>query len=203
VIGREPVIFAGWALAGSTAPTGVDVVLDRGRRRFEAVVGGDRPDVPQNLGEPGATTACGWMAPVDLSTEAAGDLRVQVVVTDEPNRSEVVAECLFVVFGDSIAGAIDAPTNGSLIKGDLLVVHGWASSADGLASIDIQQDGIVLGQACLGIPRVHEREHERDRYGPICGFEFRGRTRPRENLVPRRDLRVGHPSNRRRARGLH
>ncbi len=174
VVDRGHVVFRGWALVGSQTPTGVDVVVNHGRQRISAGLDHDRPDVPLNLGEPSATTACGWTALVDLSSEPAGDLRVQIVATGTSGRQRIVADRLFALRGDGVSGRIEIPANGAILEGDLLLVRGWASSVDGLASIDIELDGNVLGQARLGLPRLDVHESSPGRYGPACGFEFRG-----------------------------
>jgi D-inositol-3-phosphate glycosyltransferase len=169
-----PVMFTGWALAGSNTPAAVGIIVNQGSARMSARVGHDRPDVPFNLEEPWTTAACGWAALVDLAFEPAGDLRVQVMATDASGRHRVVADRLFALRGAGLSGAIDAPVRGAILEDDLLVVAGWASSVGGLASIDVELGEVLLGQARLGLPRLDVYEQAQGRYGPICGFEFRG-----------------------------
>lgn len=168
---RGPVLFGGWALAGDDPPTSVEIVVNEGRR-FPALVGGDRRDVPLNLGEPQVSGACGWSALVDLSAEPVGDVRIQVVAAGATG-SGVVTDRLFVLRGDGTVGTIDQPVDGGRIDGDLLVVRGWTHSVDGLAWVDAKLDGHPLGRARLGMPSPRPHAYDPRRFGPADGYELR------------------------------
>ena len=172
VVQRTTVAFHGWALIGTVAPSKVTVVVNGGRR-VEAEVGDVRADVPEYLGEPAATAACGWMAAVDLTREPAGDLRIQVEVAEPHRLPRVIVDRLYALRGDGLTGAVDEPADGAVVPGRVLAVRGWAHALDGVARVEVYVDGHNLGPARLGLPRPDLHGQDPTRYGPALGWEFR------------------------------
>jgi glycosyltransferase involved in cell wall biosynthesis len=172
VVGRGPVVFMGWAVVGTSPPASVEVVIDERRRVIAAELGIARPDVPIYRGVPETTSTSGWTATVDLADEPTDDLQVRVVVTDDTGRAEVVVDRSLGLRRDPPFGLIE-PSDGAVIRGDLLIVRGWAKLGDA-ASIDIEVDGVILGRARLGVLLADSSEEVPTQYGPACGFEFRG-----------------------------
>ena len=80
VLPRQPQMFQGWALDGSRPVSRVELTFNRSTT-LEADLGAHRPDVPEVLGEPEASVACGWSAWVDLARWPEGNLEVSVTVS--------------------------------------------------------------------------------------------------------------------------
>lgn len=139
-----------------------------------ARIGGDRPDVAASLGIGEAGRGCGWSATIDLTSEPAGELRVQVVAYSRSMVRRVVVDRLYMLRSAGIVGFIDAPQDDERIIGDLLIVRGWSWSPSGVATVELDLDGTALGRARLGISRPDVRAHNPQRYGPITGWEYRG-----------------------------
>ncbi len=192
VLYRAPVLFQGWALAGSATPASVSVVING--LRTSAEVGAIRPDVPIRLTEPTVTTACGWTASVDLSRVPLGDLTVQVVVAAPGMPERVVCERLFALRGDEVQGFIDLPIDGTVVRGNVLTIRGWAHTVAGVARVDVYVDGENVGPARLGLTSRHAHAHDPTRFGIAGGWSLRfvlgtGPPGPRDIAVTVTDLR--------------
>jgi len=143
-----PVRFRGWALDGLDPVAAVDIVLD-GERRVAARLGQPRPDVPVGLNLPGATSATGWIASVDLAGRPASRLRVQVVARGRSGGERVLLDDTFAVREERVAGALDPPA----VVGNVVTVQGWAVAAGrGPAAVEIELDGVPVGRARLRVP---------------------------------------------------
>jgi glycosyltransferase involved in cell wall biosynthesis len=152
----------------------VDIILNE-QTTVRADLGRERPDVPVVLNEPGAAVSCGWSAIIDLTPWPLGDLRVKVVATSRSGVSAVIAHRLFTLKGEGFEGHLDAPREGSELRGDLLVVQGWATIGQQPASrIDIDLNGRRAGRARLRLVRPDVERHGAGRLGPVTGFEYRG-----------------------------
>jgi glycosyltransferase involved in cell wall biosynthesis len=79
-----------------------------------------------------------------------------------------------VVVDAPLPGGIDTPLEGVGIKGDLLVIAGWAWADGGPAGrVEISVDGRLAGNARLRLLRP-DIEAAFPSLGPFAGFEFRG-----------------------------
>jgi glycosyltransferase involved in cell wall biosynthesis len=175
---REAVAFDGWALVGNRTVAEVEIVLND-RTTVRATLGGARPDVRENLHEPGVALSCGWIATVDLTHWPLGDLRVKVIATSRSRRSSVIGNRVYTVTGEGFEGHIDEPRDGAEIDGDLLVVKGWATVGHRPVSrLDVSVDGRLLGFARLRVIRRDVELHSGGRLGPVTGFEYRALVPP-------------------------
>ena len=171
---REVVEFDGWALVGKRTVAEVEVVLND-RTTVRATLGSARPDVRENLHEPGIAVSCGWIATIDLTQWPLGDLRVKVIATSRSRRSSVIGNRVYTVTGEGFEGHIDEPLDGAEIDGDLLVVKGWATVGHRPVSrLDVYVDGRWFGLARLRVIRRDVELHSGGRLGPVTGFEYRG-----------------------------
>lgn len=172
---RDVTNLGGWALIGKHPPASVLVVLNDAVK-CEAEIRLDRPDVAVGLGEGDVDADCGWRATVDLRVLPPGEARVQLLVRadeDEPQTWVCVADLVYPLRGHGIVGNIDAPKDDARIVGELLSVTGWAHTPRTINSIEVECDGVILGQARLGLSRPDVESAETG-IGPLCGFEFRG-----------------------------
>jgi D-inositol-3-phosphate glycosyltransferase len=184
---REAVTFDGWALVGQRQVAAVDVVLND-TTAVRATLGTARPDVRENLHQAGAAIACGWTTSIDLTSWPLGDLRVKIVATSRSGMSSVIGHRLYTVTGEGFEGHIDRPREGEEIRGDLLVVQGWATIGHRPVSrIEVHLGGRRVGLARLRLVRRDVERHASGRLGPVTGFEYRGVVCP----VPSEDLEIG------------
>lgn len=178
---REPVAFDGWALVGKRTVATVDIILND-LTTVRATLGHARPDVPVVLNEPGAAVSCGWSAIIDLTPWPLGDLHVEVVATSRSGIRSVIGHRLYTLKGEGFEGHLDTPQEGSEVRGDLLVVRGWATIGQQPASrIDIDLNGRPTGRARLRLARSDVERRGSGRLGPVTGFEYRGIISPRDD----------------------
>jgi D-inositol-3-phosphate glycosyltransferase len=184
---REAVAFDGWAIVGKRTVAEVEIVLND-RTTVRATLGRARPDVRENLHEPGVAVSCGWIATVDLTHWPLGELRVKVIARSRSRRSSVIGNRVYTVTGSGFEGHIDEPRDGTQIDNDLLVVKGWATVGHRPVSrLDISVDGRRVGLARLRVIRRDVELHSGGRLGPVTGFEYRGVVPP----GPSMDLAIG------------
>jgi D-inositol-3-phosphate glycosyltransferase len=171
---RELVAFDGWALVGRRAVAAVDIVLND-LTTVRAALGVPRPDVSASLHEPRAALACGWTSRIDLAPWPLGDLRVKVIARSRSQMSSVIGFRMYTLVGEGFEGHVDEPREGSVIRGDLLVVQGWATiGGRPVARIDVHLNGRRAGRARLRTVRWDVERHASGRLGPVTGFEYRG-----------------------------
>ncbi len=132
----EHTAFCGWALDGLRPPSAVEILVSR-QRGGPAQLGLRRPDVPVNLGEPGASSECGWAGSVDLIGWPDPDVHVQIVVTGQGGTKATLMDYVFRVRDDENAES-KAATRLDLSALDqaleVLREAGWASSQMSAAS---------------------------------------------------------------------
>ena len=170
---RGPVRFRGWALEGDRRPARVELTFSDATT-IEAELGEERPDVPRNLGQPRATSACGWSAWMDFAAWPQDDL--QVTVTAVPRRgSPVRLKSQSFRLTSGLAGYIDIPRDGQEVHGDSLAVWGWAY-IDGRnpARVEVSINGLPVGRASLRLPRPDVAGIPGRGFGPLTGFGYRG-----------------------------
>lgn len=171
---RESVVFEGWALVGRRVIASVDIVLNE-MTSVRATLGQLRPDVPMNLGDPGAAIACGWKSTIDLTQWPLGDLRVKIIATSRSGMSSVIGHRHYTLTGDGFEGHLDEPREGAEVQGDLLVVQGWATIGHRPVSrIDVHLNGRRVGLARLRVVRRDVELRASGGLGPVTGFEYRG-----------------------------
>jgi D-inositol-3-phosphate glycosyltransferase len=173
-VAREVVAFVGWALVGQRTAAAVDIVLND-LTTVRATMGAPRPDVRASLREPRAAVACGWTSNIDLTSWPLGELRVKVIATSYSGMSSVIGHRLYTVTGDGFEGHLDEPREGAVIRGDLLVVQGWATiGRRPVSRIDVLLNGRRAGLARLRLVRRDVERHASGDLGPVTGFEYRG-----------------------------
>jgi glycosyltransferase involved in cell wall biosynthesis len=166
--------FSGWALEGDERQARVELTFN-GRTTVEAELGHERPDVPRNLRRPHATSACGWSAWADLAAWPPGDLHVTLTGFTVRGQPVQLESRSFRLTDSRLAGSVDMPRDGDEIRGDGLVVRGWAS-IDGrsAARIEVCVNGRPAGRARLRIPRPDVSGTSTCGFGSLTGFEYRG-----------------------------
>ena len=169
---RALVYFSGWALEGDELPARVELTFN-GATTVEAKLGHERPDVPRSLGQPRATSACGWSAWVDLAAWPERDLEVTITAFTKRGRPVWVESRSFELTGSGFVGSLDTPRDGEEVQGDSLVVQGWASiDGRGPARVEVSIDGLPVGRARLRVARPDVAIPGRE-LGPLAGFEYR------------------------------
>ena len=170
---RALVYFSGWALEGDELPARVELTFN-GATTVEAKLGHERPDVPRSLGQPRATSACGWSAWVDLAAWPEGDLEVTITAFTKRGRPVWVESRSFELTGSGFVGSLDTPRDGEEVQGDSLVVQGWASiDGRGPARVEVSIDGLPVGRARLRVARPDVAAIPGRELGPLAGFEYR------------------------------
>jgi len=165
--------FSGWALEGDTRPASVELTFN-GATTVTAKLGHQRTDVPRNLRQPRATSACGWSAWVDVGTLPQGGLEVAATAFPSRGRPVRLSSRSFRLTND-LTGSIDIPGDGQEVYGDSLDVRGWAY-IDGRnpARVEVSINGSPVGRASLRQPRPDLADIRRRGSGLLSGFEFRG-----------------------------
>jgi glycosyltransferase involved in cell wall biosynthesis len=155
----------------------VELTLD-GVTTVTAKLGRERPDVPRNLRQPGATSACGWSVWVDLAAWQRSDLHVTVTAFPRIGRPVRLKGRSFRLT-TSLLGSIDIPREGEEVYEDGLVMRGWAY-LDGRspARVEVSIDGLPVGRASLRMPRPDLAGLSGRGFGPLSGFEYRGSLPP-------------------------
>ena len=170
---RGPQLFLGWALDGDRCASKVELTFN-GTTTVEADLGMRRPDVPEKLGAPHASPACGWSAWVDLAEWPVGVLHVNMTASGVSGRRFGLGERTFRLAGTGLAGSLDIPAEGADVTRELFVA-GWASTGHtGVARVEISVDGQTVGRARLRIPRPDVASVPAYDFGPLTGFEYRG-----------------------------
>ena len=172
--------FSGWALEGDERQARVELTFN-GRTTVEAELGHERPDVPQNLHRPHATSACGWSVWMDLATWPPGDLHVTLTGFTTRGQPVQLESRSFRLTDSRLAGSVDMPRDGDEIRGDGLVVRGPGppSMAGVPARVEVCVNGRPAGRARLRIPRPDVTGTS------TCGFGSLNRVR-----VPRHSPRL-------------
>ncbi len=161
--------FRGWALDGSDTPARVEIIVG-GQKRLAAQLGLSRPDVPENLNEPEASSDCGWSCTVDLAAWPDLDVSVQVVATGRHGEVATLFDRTLRLIGSGVL--LDSPADGQVISDGLLTVRGVALVEGRYPSrVDVEVDGCVAGRARLRLPRF-DVEAAKERFGPFAGFEY-------------------------------
>ncbi len=159
---------------GKRTAASVDIVLND-ETTVAATLGRPRPDVRVSLDEADAAVACGWMAAIDLSAWPVGDLRVDVIARSRSGAATAIGRRIYALQAEGFEGHLDEPREGTEIRGDLVVVRGWATVGHRPASrVEVSLNGRPAGRARLRVLRADVDRHSSGRLGPVTGFEYRG-----------------------------
>ncbi len=146
-------LVSGWAACGNGIDR-VEVEID-GRPEGQAEYGRGRPDVAAEYHGIPVNTGFGFERTIPGLAGASHEVRV-IAVSHAGDRKELVviveppaaAAFRFELDGPATRdGAAVDPVTGRL------VIEGWALARDGMASIDVELDGALLGQAHYGTAR--------------------------------------------------
>jgi beta-N-acetylglucosaminidase len=161
----------GWFLDLSGVSS-VEILVD-GQSMGQAQYGFSRPDVLQVLPEYQNANA-GYEFALDTHKLSNGWHSITVRETGKNGaRSELQSISVNVknAVNLDLVGFMDAPSNGSIIKG-ISTVRGWFLDDDGIARVDVLVDGKIVGQAQYGQYRPDVQRFYPEYNNANAGYEF-------------------------------
>ncbi|WP_419955258.1 Ig-like domain-containing protein [Neobacillus niacini] len=161
----------GWFLDGSGVSK-VEVLVD-GQIFGQAQYGGYRPDV-QNVLPQYQNAYGGYEFALDTFKLSNGWHSITVRETGKNGASSELQSININVKNAvnlDLVGFLDAPANGSVIKG-ISTVRGWFLDDDGIARVDVLVDGQFAGQANYGLSRTDVQRFYPEYNNANGGYEF-------------------------------
>lgn len=151
VVQSNQLQLRGWALHQDGVEK-INVYLDD---QFigEATYGILREDVALVYPTIQGSEKSGFQMELDMSENENGSYLISIEAVTKTGTKGIVTKTNFVK-SDPLKGAIEAPLEGlTVVKGNHIDIHGWASSTKKIKSIQIWLDGHFIENAKTGIAR--------------------------------------------------
>ncbi len=146
-------LIQGWAISRPGIDR-VGVEID-GRSMGEANYGLERPDLPG--GQEGIPLPIGFDFAGTIPDFAGGSYQVRIIATNHAGEQGELTIAATAATPSAFMFELDGPStrDGVMIQPvtGRLVIEGWALARDGMAGIDVELDGTLLGHAHYGIAR--------------------------------------------------
>jgi beta-N-acetylglucosaminidase len=167
----------GWFLDGSGVAK-IEVLVD-GKVIGQAQYGLERLDVKNAFPEYQNANS-GYRYTLDTRKLSNGSHSVTVRETGKNGATKVLPSRSINVQNLPTRGYMDAPVNGSTIKGDT-VVHGWLLDENGVTKVEVLVDGKIVGQAEYGRTRLDVQRAYPEYQNANSGFKYTLNTRTLSN----------------------